>query len=74
MVAVMSASSAGLYSLLAASGLQNLMVGLYVSLGTVLVFLFGILYVISISTLPETSKNCCRCPCRPMRSSAPSWR
>ena len=48
MVAVMSASSAGLYSLLAASGLQNLMVGLYVSLGTVLVFLFGILYVISI--------------------------
>ena len=48
MVAVMSASSAGLYSLLAAICLQNLMFGLYVILGTVLVFLFGILYVISI--------------------------
>ncbi|NLO34870.1 MAG: hypothetical protein GX112_00780 [Clostridiaceae bacterium] len=48
MVGIMSASSAGLYSLLAANGLQDLMIGLYLSMGTVLVFLFGILYVISV--------------------------
>ncbi|MDW7656741.1 MAG: hypothetical protein SCM11_06155 [Bacillota bacterium] len=48
MVAIMAGSSIALYDLLAPAGLQELLIGLYISIGTILVFLFGILYVISI--------------------------
>lgn len=48
MTAIVAASAVGLYDLLAPSGLQELLIGLYISAGTILVFFFGILYVISI--------------------------
>lgn len=48
MTAIMAGSSIAVYDLLAPTGLQELLIGLYVSVGTVLVFFFGILYVISI--------------------------
>lgn len=48
MVGLMSASSLALFDLLQPAGLQELLVSLYISMGVVLVFLFGILYVISI--------------------------
>lgn len=48
MIAIMAASSIALYDLLAPAGLQELLIGLYISAGTILVFFFGILYVISI--------------------------
>ena len=47
-IGIMVASALGLFEILSSVGLQSIMVGLYLSLGTVLVFLFGILYVISI--------------------------
>lgn len=48
LLAIMIGSSVTLYGLLSPAGLQSMMIGLYISLGTVLVFFTGLLYVISI--------------------------
>lgn len=48
MIAIMAVSAHALYQLLQPAGLQSMLISLYLSLGVVLVFLFGVLYVISI--------------------------
>ena len=48
LTATMVGSALALYDLLSAANLQEMMLGLYVSLGTILVFFSGLIYVISI--------------------------
>ncbi len=48
MIAIMSGTSVTFYRLLAPLGLQSILISLFLSMGVILVFLFGILYVISI--------------------------
>jgi len=48
MATIMSVSAMGLFDLLSPAGLEGLLLGLYLSMGVLLAFLFGILYVISI--------------------------
>jgi ABC-2 type transport system permease protein len=48
LTATMVGSAVALYDLLSMANLQFMMIGLYVSLGTILVFFSGLIYVISI--------------------------
>lgn len=48
MMTITTAGSMFFYDILEAAGLQSLVVSLFLSMGTMLVFMFGILYVISI--------------------------
>lgn len=48
MIGIMIASANALYQLLEPAGLQSMLVSLYLSMGVVLVFFFGVMYVISI--------------------------
>ncbi|HBP38076.1 MAG TPA: hypothetical protein DD640_04930, partial [Clostridiales bacterium] len=45
---IMTFTSIGFYDLLAPAGLQSLLISLYLSLGVLMVFFFGVLYVVSI--------------------------
>ena len=48
MLLIMGASSLALYRLLEPAGLQNLLISVYLSAASLLVFFFGVIYVISI--------------------------
>jgi ABC-2 type transport system permease protein len=48
MIAIMVGAAVTFYDILSPAGLQSILVSLFLSMGVILVFLFGILYVISI--------------------------
>lgn len=48
MIGIMTISANGLYRLLEPVGLQSMLISLFLSMGVLLVFLFGVMYVISI--------------------------